>query len=62
MAEVTDLGYTGELFTLRWGRIRERLDHMVGNQGAMSMFPLISIVHKEFDKSDHRPVLLDTKH
>ena len=53
-----DLGYNGELFTWRRGRIRERLDRVVGNSALADQFPWLS--NDQFDKSDQRPIVIDT--
>jgi hypothetical protein len=56
-----DMGYEGEIFTWRRGQIRERLDRDVCNSRWAAMFPLAGVVNENFDKSDHRPILVDTK-
>ena len=55
-----DLGYTGDLFSWRRGHLRERLDRAVGNMQWADLFPGFTVSNQEFDKSDHRPVLIDT--
>ena len=57
-----DLGFVGDQFTWRRGRIRERLDRVVGNQRLSDIFPNMSVLHDEFNKSDHRPILIDTEY
>ena len=56
-----DLGYIGDDFTWRRGRIRERLDRVVSNGSISTLFPHIVVVHEEFSKSDHRPLVLDNE-
>ena len=55
-----DLGYTGNKFSWRRGHIRERLDRAVGNMQWADLFPSFGVSNEEFNKSDHRPVLVDT--
>jgi hypothetical protein len=55
-----DLGFTGDIFTWKRGRIRERLDRGVANGPWMTMHPAAGVQHLEYIKSDHRPILLDT--
>ena len=55
-----DLGFIGEEFTWQRGRIRERLDRVFGNQDGLAMFPALGVIHEGWDKSDHRPILMDT--
>jgi hypothetical protein len=55
-----DLGYVGDQFTWRRGRMRERLDRAVSDQRWNSMFPLAGLIHEDYKKSDHRPITLDS--
>jgi hypothetical protein len=56
-----DMGFNGDIFTWRRGKIRERLDRAVCNPDWSLMFPLAGVVNEDFGKSDHRPVLINTK-
>ena len=60
--ELEDLGFYGEIFTWKRGRIRERLDRVVANGAWSLMHPSAGLVHLDYIKSDHRPILLDTEH
>jgi hypothetical protein len=55
-----DIGHTGDPFTWRRGRIRERLDRAVANGAWSIMHPGATLLHLEFTRSDYRPILLDT--
>jgi hypothetical protein len=55
-----DIGHTGDPFTWRRGRIREHLDRVVANGAWSIMHPGATLLHLEFTRSDHRPILLDT--
>jgi hypothetical protein len=60
--DLKDLGYLGDRFTWRRGRIRERLDRAVANPGFMNMMPNVAVTNMKFQRSDHRPILLDAEH
>jgi hypothetical protein len=57
-----DLGYVGDPFTWKRGRIRERLDRVVTNNSWVDMHPDAMVTHLEYTRSDHRPLLLDTEY
>jgi hypothetical protein len=59
--DLHDVGYSGDPFTWRRGRIRERLDRATANSDWLAMHPDASLTHLESIKSDHRPILLDTE-
>jgi hypothetical protein len=59
---LTDLGFLGDVFTWRRGRIRERLDRAVANQGWRDLFPLAAVINEDFWKSDHRPLSVDSEY
>ena len=59
-----DLGYLGPKFTWNNRRasphfVQERLDRCVGNASWYSLFPLYSVKHLNYWKSDHRPIVLE---
>src|SRR4051812_14372842 len=54
-----DLGFIGERFTWSRGRMRERLNRVVANPEWCAKFPMDALIHEDFSKSDHRPILLD---
>jgi hypothetical protein len=56
-----DLGYCGDIFTWRRGKIRERLDRAVSNKKWVDLLPLFGVVNEDFGKSDHRPITVDTE-
>jgi hypothetical protein len=56
-----DLGFSGDVFTWKRGRIRERLDRGVANGAWSVMHPAASVQHLDYIKSDHRPILVDTE-
>jgi hypothetical protein len=55
-----DLGFSGDQFTWKRGRIRERLDRAVANGEWMTMHQGSRLQHLDYSSSDHRPILLDT--
>jgi hypothetical protein len=57
-----DIGYTGNHYTWKPGRIRERLDRAVANGEWVSMHLNAVLSHLEYTRSDHRPLLLDTEY
>jgi hypothetical protein len=58
--ELFDLGFNGDPFTWKRGRIRERLDRVVVNNAWNTMHPEATVHHMEYARSDHRPIVLDT--
>ena len=54
------MGYVGDIFTWRRGRIRERLDRGLINDAWADLFPNANLEHQNFNHSDHRPLLVDT--
>ena len=58
-----DLGFVGSCFTWTNKRshpnfIRERLDRCVGHLDWRNLFPYFTVMHLDFWKSDHKPVIL----
>jgi hypothetical protein len=58
--DLEDLGFQGEKFTWKRGRIRERLDRAVSDGAWNTMHPGAVVLHLDYTKSDHRPILVDT--
>ena len=54
---LTHLGYVGDLFTWHRGNIRERLGRA---SEWNSMYVNAAVIHCDYYRSDHRPLLLDT--
>ena len=54
--DLEDLGFSGDIFTWRRGRIRERLDRAVANEAWTTMHPGAMVQHLDFVRSDHRPI------
>ena len=59
---LSDMGFIGDIFTWRGGRIRERIERVTANQKLMDLFPMVAVLHEEFNKSDHRSLLVDTEY
>jgi hypothetical protein len=57
-----DLGFSGDVFTWKQGRIRQRLDRAISNGKWMKMHPGAVLQHLGYIRSDHRPILLDTEY
>jgi hypothetical protein len=58
--ELEDLGFSGEAFTWKRGRLRERLDRSVAFGPWINMYPGAKLQHLGFVRSYHRLILLDT--
>jgi hypothetical protein len=56
-----DMGFSGDIFTWRRGKIRERLDRAVCDPRWAAMFPLHGVINEDFGKSDHRPIRVCTE-
>ena len=59
--ELEDMGCTGELFTWRRRRLRERLDRAVCNGQFLGLCPHVKVRNAPHSKSDHRPIFVDTE-
>ena len=59
--ELEDMGFVGDQYTWRRRRLRERLDRAVSNGQFHQLFPHAKVTNTEHSKSDHMPILLDTK-
>jgi hypothetical protein len=57
-----DLGFSGDVFTWKRGQIRQRLDRAIANGQWMNMHPGAVLQHLGYIRSDHWPILLDTKY
>jgi hypothetical protein len=55
-----DIGYSGDIFSWRRGRICERLDRAVSSSSWADLFLAFGVSNEPFNKSDHRPILIDT--
>jgi hypothetical protein len=60
--DLEDIGFMGEKFTWKRGRIRERLDRTVANGAWSVMHPGAKLQYLGYIRSDHRPILLDTEY
>jgi endonuclease/exonuclease/phosphatase family metal-dependent hydrolase len=56
-----DIGFSGDPFTWRRGRIRERLDRVLASSAWTTMHLDAALMHLESMHSDHSPILLDTE-
>jgi hypothetical protein len=56
-----DLGFSGDKFTWRGGRICERLNRALANDAWLAMHPHASLHHLDSMRSDHRSILLETE-
>lgn len=54
------LGFVGDIFTWRRGRIREILDPTVCDRRWSNLFSLTSVTNEDFSKSYHRAIIIDT--
>jgi hypothetical protein len=59
--ELEDLGFSGDPFTWKRGRIHERLDRVVTNNAWNIMHPGALVKHLGYAHLDNRPILLDTE-
>jgi endonuclease/exonuclease/phosphatase family metal-dependent hydrolase len=58
--DLDDMGFSGDPFTWKRGRIRERLDHVICNGSWVMTHPMARVHHLAYIRSDHLPILLDT--
>jgi len=58
--DLSDIGYSGDKFTWRRGKIRERLDRGAADTRWNMMFPNAVLINGEMVKSDHRPLIVNT--
>jgi hypothetical protein len=54
------MDHTGDKFTWRRGKIRERLDRSVSNVEWHNMFPFAALVNEGMTKSDYHPVVVNS--
>jgi hypothetical protein len=59
---LVDLGYSGELFPWKRGRMRQRLERVVGDMAWSNLIPNAIVHNLEYAHSDHRPILVDTEY
>jgi endonuclease/exonuclease/phosphatase family metal-dependent hydrolase len=57
-----DLGFTGDPFTWKHRRMRQRLDRAVATNSWSLMHPGAVLQHLGYIRSDHRPILQDTEY
>jgi hypothetical protein len=57
---LVDIGFIGDPFTWKRGRVRERLDRAVVSPSWSALYPGAVLRHLDFCKSDHRTIMLDT--
>jgi hypothetical protein len=55
-----DLGFSGDPFTWKCGRLRQRLDWVVATHSWSVQHLSAVLQHLGYIKLDHRPILLDT--
>lgn len=60
--ELEDIGFSGDAYTWKCGRLRERLDRDVATTSWSLMHPLVVLQYLGYIQSDHRPILLDTEY
>lgn len=60
--ELEVVGFSGDGFTWKHGRIRERLDRVVAIVAWALMHPGAVLQHLQYTRSDHRPIMLDTEY
>jgi hypothetical protein len=58
--DLEDLGFLGDKYNWKQGRIRERPDRVIDNGAWNIMHPGVVVQTFQFTRSDHRPILLDT--
>ena len=58
--ELEDLNYSGEPYTWKRGKIKERLGRVVANGEWITMHPRAILHHLDYVRSGHHPILLDT--
>jgi hypothetical protein len=57
-----DVGFVGDPFTWHRGAMRERLYMGLANQSWINLHDTTTIIHLEYNHSDHRAILLDTEY
>lgn len=57
---LSDMGYSGDIFTWQRGRIRERLDRGVSNAQWNALFPTARLENGGMLNSDHSPLIVET--
>ena len=60
--ELNYMEFTGDLYTWQRGHIRERLDRAVANIQWSNLFPQSTLINSEMTRSDHRPIVMDTRY
>jgi endonuclease/exonuclease/phosphatase family metal-dependent hydrolase len=59
--DLDDMGFSGDPFTWKRGRIRERLDHVICNGSWVMTHPMARVHHLAYIRY-HLPILLDTEY
>jgi hypothetical protein len=57
-----DVGFVGDPFTWHRGQMRERLDRGLANEEWRLMHAHATVLHLQYNHSDHRPLLLDREY
>jgi len=57
---LTDMSFSGDIFTWQRGKIREHLDRGVSNAMLNELFLNTQLVNGEMTKSNHRPLIVNT--
>jgi hypothetical protein len=56
------LGFLGDAFTWKQGRIRQQLDCVIANGQWMTMHPGVMLQHLGYIRLGHRPILMGTEY
>jgi hypothetical protein len=57
-----DIGFVGDSFTWHRGYMREHLDRVLENQSWIQMHDKATLLHLEYNHSNHHPLRMDMKY